>query len=404
MATAVLSGRAEARYGDSPQALVDEGTNPRGGSHTSDRSPRQIVGTDAATSGRGRGALAHGKARLARRSTPATRPGAEAALAFLSDPRNYPHRTMRVDVVETHMSRVFLTDRHAFKMKKPVRTRYVDLRTVRARQCNCIDEVRLNRRLAAGVYFGAVPLLSDSAGNLSFSHGDQAVEWLVMMRRLPAARMLDRLIVAGSAGRAEIAGVVARMCSYYRRCRPLAIAPSDYRARFADGIREMHADLSDSRYGLSPALVDDAFACQRTLLANQALFDERVYDGRIVEGHGDLRPEHVCLETVPQVIDCLDFSRTLRTLDTADELAFLALECERLGSASLSDIVLSEYCSQSGDTPPDALMCFYRSYRACVRAMLALRHLDDAAPLRDKWLSRARAYLALAARADNSVA
>jgi predicted kinase len=91
-----------------------------------------------------------------------------------------------------------------------------------------------------------------------------------------------------------------------------------------------------------------------------------------VEGHGDLRPEHIYLENPPVVIDCIEFSKELRTLDMADELNFLAMECDRLGNGDFGKLILSTYEEVSGDRIPAHLCSFYRCYRACVRAKVAM--------------------------------
>jgi aminoglycoside phosphotransferase family enzyme len=132
---------------------------------------------------------------------------------------------------------------------------------------------------------------------------------------------------------------------------------------------------------------------------NGYLFDARVRQGKIVEGHGDLRPEHVCLESQPVVIDCLEFNRSLRILDVASELSFLALECERLGAPEIGERILNGYSEQAGDRPANMLLGFYRAYHACVRAKIAIWHLNDAnVQGRDAWVAKAEQYLRMAAR------
>src|SRR5512145_1347119 len=51
---------------------------------------------------------------------------------------------------------VFLTDTKAWKLKKPVRYDFLDFSTLEARRRDCEEELRLNRRLAADVYYDAV--------------------------------------------------------------------------------------------------------------------------------------------------------------------------------------------------------------------------------------------------------
>jgi aminoglycoside phosphotransferase family enzyme len=131
-----------------------------------------------------------------------------------------------------------------------------------------------------------------------------------------------------------------------------------------------------------------------------ALFEARVLAGRIVEGHGDLRPEHICLEdSEPVIFDCLEFDRRLRILDAVDELMFLALELERLGQTAAREILLTTYQTETGDHPPDRLVRFYTSNRAAIWARLAVwRSRELAVEQRGRWLARADEYLELADR------
>jgi len=165
------------------------------------------------------------------------------------------------------------------------------------------------------------------------------------------------------------------------------------------GIADNARELSAREFALPVALIEPVCARQDSfVLRAAALFDARSRDGRIVEAHGDLRPEHICLEPQPQIIDCLEFSRDFRTLDPADELAFLALECERLGAAWMRKPIFETYTGLAGDAPADTLLHFYQSYRACTRAKIAIWHLAEPA-LTDpsKWTTQARHYLRLAA-------
>ncbi len=329
---------------------------------------------------------------------PGADPGLGVKVAFLSRPESYAEATKRVEVLETHMSWVFLTDTMAWKLKKPVRSRYLDFTTAAARRLDCEEELRLNSRLSDGVYLGLVALALDARGGLCLGEGNNVVDWLVKMRRLPGDRMLDRLLRARTLQREDLVRTIERLARFYRDAVPVAMMPARYRAKFATEIDENRHELAAPVYGLPLESVEATCAQQLALLEREReLFDERVVGGRIVEAHGDLRPEHICLDENPQIIDCLEFSRELRLLDPADELGFLALECERLGATELAAMIFSTYTTVTGDAPRAVLVHFYQSYRACVRAKIAIRHLADAAP-RDpaRWPAQACAYLALA--------
>lgn len=324
----------------------------------------------------------------------------ERKVAFLSRPGTYGQQG-RVEVVETHLSWVFLTKTRAYKLKKPVHLQQdsLDLRRISQREVNCAEELRLNRRLSPDVYLGRFPLTLDDWGILALDGVGEVVDWLVAMRRLPAKHMLEQAIANGRVDEDALRDVVRTLVHFYQQvAEPAGLSPAAYRALLAKGLEEDRRALAKRGYGLSVAAIEELAAQQRRLLHGRPeLFDERVAAGRVVEGHGDLRPEHVCLEPLA-VIDCLEFSRELRTVDAADELAFLALECERLEAGQLGALVLDEYRAASGDAPPPELLAFYRRYRAMRRAKIAAWHLDDAevsAP--ERWRERARRYLALAA-------
>ena len=324
----------------------------------------------------------------------------DAKLGFLKRPDAYPEAPSRVESVETHMSWVFLTDTHAYKLKKPVRYAYLDFSTVEARRLDCEQEVRLNRRLAADVYLGVMPLVRDAEGRLRLGGEGEAVDWLVRMRRLPAERMLDHLLRSGSVEQAEICQLARRLARFYATAAADVITPEAYRQGLAERIEDNLHELGSPEFGLDPDQTQRLACLQLSFLQTHAgLFDRRVRQGRIVEGHGDLRPEHVCLLPQPVVIDCLEFKREFRILDPADELGYLALECERLHAPEVGRWLLESYREASGDAPPVALIHFYQSCRAVLRAKLAVWHLrDDGRHPPGKWLATARDYLDLAQR------
>ena len=324
--------------------------------------------------------------------------GLEEKVAFLSQPDSYPEAPRRVESIETHMAWVFLTDRYAYKLKKPVRYAFLDFSTLEARRRDSEAEVRLNRRLARDVYLGTIPLVLDAEGTLHLGGEGESVDWLVQMRRLPANRMLDYAITHQTIREKDIQKVVTTLAAFYQRAVPVSVGTLAYRARFESDIRATQRVLATPSYGLPLAIIERTAASQLELLQREpALFDQRVLAQRIIDAHGDLRPEHICLEPEPVIIDCLEFNRTFRLMDPADELAFLSMECERLGAPWVQELVFATYGQITGDGPSARLVRFYKSYRACLRARLSIWHLDDAnVSERDRWTNLARVYLDLA--------
>ena len=323
---------------------------------------------------------------------------------FLSDPCVYPELSSRVEHIETHISHVFLTQRHAYKLKKPVRFEFLDFSTPELRRQACEEEVRLNGRLARDVYLETTPVVRDRRGRLHVGGQGFVVETLVKMRRLAADSSLDALIRSGRMTPSDIDRLAAFLARHYATVSPVVTNAADYRCAVERHVAANHEDLS----GLTAEWGDPALAtilrriytAQRRWLALWGdVLERRACDGRIIEGHGDLRPEHVYLTPEPVVIDCLEFSRELRQLDVADELAFLAMECERIDAAQIGTRVLDAYRAQSKDDMPDEVLGFYKSYRACVRAkvaMLRATQMGNTDADKDKLL--AREYLDLADR------
>lgn len=321
-----------------------------------------------------------------------------AKVAFLRRPASYPEQPLSVDVVQTHMSWVFLTDHLVYKLKKPVCFEYLDFSTLQRRHHDCLEEVRLNRRLAPGVYLGAVPLTVNASGRLQLEGEGEAVDWLVKMQRLPREWMLDQVITSGHVEESAVRTVARLLAGFYCQAEPVNMTTRDYRQRFEQNIHAYTNALLEAAYGLPHHQITLIGRVLQQFLSDQAQrFDARVSKQCIVEAHGDLRPEHICLSDPPVIIDCLEFNRALRILDPADELAFLALECEQAGAPLIGRIVFDTYRQLSHDDPAPSLVRFYKALHALLRAKLSIRHLDDHdAGEHHKWIQRAQDYLRLA--------
>jgi aminoglycoside phosphotransferase family enzyme len=219
------------------------------------------------------------------------------------------------------------------------------------------------------------------------------------MVRLPASHMLDRRIADGTLQTGDVHGLAARLAAFFAGARPARMSPRAYRDRFCNEVRltceAFDACGSAQQRSLATRIARriEAFIARR-----EPLLQER--RAHLVDGHGDLRLEHICLGSVARVIDCLEFRADLRLLDPVQELAFLAMECARLGApATVERIFFGHYTSRTGDAPPPVLVEFYKAIGAFIRARIAILHLRDP-QVRDpaKWPKRADEYLAIAVR------
>lgn len=296
-----------------------------------------------------------------------------AIAKWLESPAAYPHRPARVERIETHISCVYLAGELVYKLKKPVCFDFLDFRTLVAREQACRDEVRLNRRLAPNVYLDVVPVTLQQDGSFALSGGGEVIDWLVKMRRLPGEKMLDALHQSGDLQPKQMDALSDVLANFYAGQAPCAITPEQYREQFLTHVRDNHEALAKATRHLPIEVVQKVQGFQLQLLQLQPqLFDERVRAGRIIDGHGDLRPEHICLTEPIAIFDCIEFSEEFRRIDVADELAFFVEECDYLGATWVEPQFIRRYVERSLERIPPILFDFYKAYRASVRAKVAL--------------------------------
>lgn len=323
-------------------------------------------------------------------------------MAFLADPGAYDHRPGRVEVIETHMSWVFLADQRVYKLKKPLRYDFVDFSTLEDRRRAVQDELRLNRRLSSDVYLGVHSLHATRSGELTLKGDGEIVDWLVVMRRLPDDRSLESIIVAKTLTHAKLGQVSELLIDFYRSLPAEEIFPDDHVDRFKTEFLRTASVLSDPALQLEDSRVEDVLAaCNADFEAAKPVLLESASIGQIVEGHGDLRPQHVFLTEHPVIIDCLEFNRSLRLVDPFDEIAGLGMECALLGAERVFPDLAEALMDGLERRPCPTLLSFYWRYRALLRARLSLLHLVNQ-PNRtpEKWRPLARRCIGLAADAE----
>ena len=313
-----------------------------------------------------------------------------------------------VTCVETHISWVFLTDTEAWKVKKPVDLGFLDFRTQGARKSACEAEVRLNRRLADGVYLGVAPVILGEAGRHRVTGPGQIVDWAVRMQRLPDNGRADLRL-----GRGELTGdavdvVAARLARFhFKASSDATIAAFGRPAVIAQSIVENFAQTRGvvEDY-LAPEEARDLENWQTSFLDRHAsLFEERVRKGRIRDCHGDLRLEHVYLDESGNitVLDCIEFNERFRFIDVCADIAFLSMDLAWHGRVDLAERLLGAYAREADDYDLFSVIDFYESYRAYVRAKIAtfLRAEETLAwDLRERAAEDARRYFALALAAS----
>lgn len=317
---------------------------------------------------------------------------------FLAQPQSYPRPTMSVTTRETHTSLVFLTDDRAYKLKKPVRFPYLDFTHLESRKKYCHEEIRLNQELAGKVYLRAVHLARAKDGTMSIGGRGRIIDWLVEMQRLPEDLLLDRCLAAGTATPQQMDGVVRVLHHFYQHQRQKKKLGYPYvehlKRESLINASHLHAMRTYLGRAYSRKLID---ACEKAIDQVSYEIQLRVATHMVVEGHGDLRPEHVCLLPEPVIIDRLEFDPDMLFIDMYDEVNYLGIECMLLGADWVRPLLLQALERRIGNAPTPELLAAYGVFRCLLRARLSIDHLRDKNPRTPgKWPRLAKGYLRIA--------
>lgn len=302
----------------------------------------------------------------------------EAVCAAMAEPGFYPHPVNDLRRVETHISVVFLTGSIVYKLKKPIDLGFLDFRDLSQRQKCCQREVRLNRRLSRGVYQGVVRITLNAENRFCLGGNGPTVEVAVQMQQLPDYAGLDNLLLNNETVPADLRRLGRKLARFYARGQP---SPDidEFGSRDAiifnteENFRQIapYTDLlQDQQRWRFVREVNRSFLSQ-----SRIVFERRIANGKIRDGHGDLRTDHIYFYNGIQVIDCIEFNDRFRYGDVAADLAFLHMDMTKLGFADLSQVVLQAYVDHAQDPDLYAVLDFYAAYRAIVRLKVAcMRH------------------------------
>ncbi len=333
-------------------------------------------------------------------------------IAALSDPGAYPHPVDRVIVHQTHISAVFLAGDHVYKIKKPVDLGFLDFTSLERRRHFCEEEVRLNRRLAPGVYRGVVPVVR-SPGGLRVNGRGEPVEWAVWMDRLPDDATLLRRLGRGEVGPDELRVLARRLAGFHRDADG---GPAVARwARWDVVAANARDNLAAARDQVGHAVEGPVVArlshhTDRLLTALRDRVEARAAAGMARDTHGDLHLDHVYrFPDRPEpddwvIVDCIEFNERFRCADPVADIAFLAMDLRYRGRPDLADAFSDAYLDEADDAGGADLLPLYTSYRAAVRAKvdgIASRETEIPPDQRAALLASSRAHwlmaLALAA-------
>ena len=330
-----------------------------------------------------------------------------ALIAAMSKGEFYPHHPSRVELRQTHISYVFLAGPYVYKIKKPLRLPFLDYSTLAQRHHFCQEEIRLNRRLAPATYLGVVAIRREgecfSLAESSSPDG-RIVEYAVKMNRLPEDRMLSFRIEGDSVEPDHIRAIAKKLASFHEtasveKAEALG-SPQAISAKILANFQETGRFINRT---IGPQTFEKIRAYSEAFLReNFDLLRSRVLEGRVCEGHGDLRAEHVCLLNDIIIFDCIEFDEGLRYGDIASEIGFLSMDLDFLGARALAADLEEVYASLAQDPAlRSPLLPFYKCYRAYVRGKVeSLKSDEQEVPNeeRRKASTEAQRYFCLSSR------
>jgi len=322
-------------------------------------------------------------------------------IAALLDPGAYPEPTSRVDLVQTHISWIFLTDHFAYKVKKPVDLGFLNFTTLKRRHFYLNQELLLNRRLCPEIYLEMLPIVAHKGG-VRLGGSGHPVDYALKMVRLPQEAMMDEVADRGELKEEHLEKIITRLVPFYEQ------ADTGSRINKYGDPAIIHFNHQEN-FSRTAGLVGEMLSAELFdrikvfswgfLKNNRQLFLRRIKEGRIRDCHGDLHMKNICLADGVYIYDCIEFNPRFRYGDIAADIDFLAMDLDFHGLRQLSRYFVAGFARASGDGELLEILDFYKCYRAYVRGKINAFVAQDPAQTpktRDAAGKQARAYFALA--------
>ena len=295
-------------------------------------------------------------------------------IALLLNPESYPEKPQGIVHHETHISHVFVGDTMVYKVKKPVDFGFLDFTTLQRRRFFCAEEVRLNSRLAPGIYLGVAPIYGKGeAYSFRKGRGWVIVEYAVKMKRIPEERLLSQIIEQGKLACGSLDEVGSMLARFHGRARAHRHDPFGTVDLIRTNTEENFAQILAHRgITVDEDTYESLASYTRTFINDRGeAFLQRKSGGFVREGHGDLHSGHVCLIDPPIIMDCIEFNKRFRIADVLEDMAFLFMDMEYRGRFDLSAAACRAYFSHTvRQQAAPGLVTFYKVYRAIVRGKI----------------------------------
>ncbi|OZG70045.1 hypothetical protein BTA51_27990 [Hahella sp. CCB-MM4] len=299
----------------------------------------------------------------------------DSLVQALKNSATYHHPVSEIQLIETHISWVFLTGTYAYKVKKPMDYGFLDFTALDKRKYYCEEELRLNRRLVPDVYLEVIPITGTPEAPILEGEGEP-FEYAIKMRQFNP-KTLDQMPQDDPALGEHLEQLALKVADFHL----------NHSAKTDEGMTFGHPDVvfepvQQNFDQIRPLLNDPAELKQLDYLEGWAqstferlrpLMEQRDKDGFVRECHGDMHLANVTVQDGSVMLfDCIEFNEYFRWLDVYNDIGFLLMDLEDRSLKGLGYRVLNAYLEQTGDYQGLALLPFYKAYRAMVRCKIAL--------------------------------
>jgi uncharacterized protein len=294
-------------------------------------------------------------------------------------PEIYPDNPKEVGFSETHISLLFFTGTHVYKVKKPVNFGFLDFTSLEKRRYFCGQEVRLNRRLASELYLGVVPITQEQGG-IALQGKGSVIDYAVKMKQIPEERLMDKLLARNQVTPKMIEAVSGKLVQFYMTAETNDVIKSYARPTRVKQDTDENFDQTQKYMDVTIPRVHFETIQDKTngfLKTRQELLFQRMASDKIRDCHGDLRLEHIFWGEPIAIFDCIEFNERFRYTDVAADMAFLVMDLDYHGREDLGEHLIRSYVGESGDHDILEVLNFYECYRAYVRGKVESFRLDD---------------------------
>lgn len=318
----------------------------------------------------------------------------------LLKPDAYPHETDEIELIQTHISFVFLTEKYVYKVKKAVNFGFLDFSTLEKRRTLCQKELDLNRRLCPEIYLKVVPI--NKSNFIKINGSGETIEYALKMKRLPQNRIMTELLKENKVDKKTVDGIAKVVAAFHSRAQTnseisqfgsLEIIKINWNENFTQTKKYINQTISEAGFQFIQTKSEDFMA------KNKALFESRIACKRVRDCHGDLHSGNIFVTGKICIFDAIEFNDRFRYSDVAADVAFLAMDLDFQHRPDLANHFIERYIVYSKDQQLTQLLPFYKCYRAYVRGKVISFRLDDpniTAQEKELATTEAKAYFKLA--------